>query len=197
MTSGELVRLIVHDAYWPVFKDYFYASKNVVSLKLQEIGTIRNAMAHFRPLSPDNVEVVKQNANQMLSNVERTLIEIIECANVVPTNTTDEWYTSFRTLGAEHTTVNVSQSKDEQWIQLTMTYTPVVVAGKPNANRPSQKYRVTNVDTPAILETQDLLRNHVLLVTESVTLAPLSKEIAAEPKTNLLHLQQTQIAKKS
>ena len=29
MTSGELVRLITHDSYWAVFKDYFHPQKSV------------------------------------------------------------------------------------------------------------------------------------------------------------------------
>ena len=154
----------------------------MVTLKLQEIGTIRNAMAHFRPLSPDDVEVVKQNANQMLPSVERTLIEIIQCSNVVPSNTPDEWYIRFRTLGAEHTTVSISQSKDERWVRLTMCYTPVVVSGTPNPNRSFLRYSVTNVDTPAILETQPVIRNHVLLVTETIWIFPLSKELLPQNK---------------
>lgn len=51
LTSGELVRLITSDAYWPCFKEYFLASRQVVTLKLQEIGDVRNALAHFRPIT--------------------------------------------------------------------------------------------------------------------------------------------------
>ena len=37
LTSGELVRLLTSEAYWPLFKKYFKASKQVVTLKLEEI----------------------------------------------------------------------------------------------------------------------------------------------------------------
>jgi hypothetical protein len=177
MTSGELVRLIIHDAYWPVFKDYFFAARNVVTLKLQEIGTIRNALAHFRPLSPNDVEVVKLNANQMLSEVERTLIEIIQCAQGVPTNTTDEWYVQLRTLGTDQVKMGFSQSKDERWVRLNLSYKNVVVSGNPNRELSFQRYRITNVDTPAILETQSDLRNHVIFVTERIPLIRLSEDL--------------------
>jgi hypothetical protein len=113
LTSGELVGLITHDSYWPTFKDYFPAARSVVTLKLQEIGTVRNALAHFRPVSASDVEVVKLNANQMLADVERTLIELIACAHTVPTNTDDEWYKELRTLGSDHVTLAFSQSGDQ------------------------------------------------------------------------------------
>ena len=50
LNSGELIDLIVSDAYWKHFARYFKANKSIVSTKLQEIGTIRNSLAHFRPI---------------------------------------------------------------------------------------------------------------------------------------------------
>ncbi len=177
LTSGELVRLIIHDSYWPVFKEYFFAAKSVVTLKLQEIGTIRNGLAHFRPLSPNDVEVVKLNANQMLSEVERTLIEIIQCPQGVPTNTTEDWYTQLRTLGTDQVTMNFLQSKDERWVKITLRYGITHLSGAPNRDRSFQRYRITNLDTPAILLTQDTLRNYVLFVTERLPVLRVSEEL--------------------
>jgi len=177
LTSGELVRLIIHDSYWPVFKEYFFAAKSVVTLKLQEIGTIRNGLAHFRPLSPNDVEVVKLNANQMLSEVERTLIEIIQCPQGVPTNTTEDWYTQLRTLGTDQVTMNFLQSKDERWVKITLRYGITHLSGAPNRDRSFQRYRITDLDTPAILLTQDTLRNYVLFVTERLPVLRVSEEL--------------------
>ncbi|WP_261927118.1 Swt1 family HEPN domain-containing protein, partial [Vibrio aestuarianus] len=56
LNSGELIEIIVSDAYWKYFAKYFKSSKSIVITKLQEIGTVRNSLAHFRPLKEDDVE---------------------------------------------------------------------------------------------------------------------------------------------
>lgn len=166
LTSGELIGLILHDSYWPIFKEYFRAARSVVTLKLQEIGAVRNALAHFRPVSANDVGVVKLNARQMLEEVERTLIEVISCADTVPTNTEDPWYKDLRTLTSDNLTVGFSQSRDELWSRLTLCYKSAQVS---EISFPPGNYlwrRVTTVSTPAMLEAQEALKNHVLFATE-------------------------------
>ena len=50
LTSGELIRLITDDNYWPYFNEYFHAKKEIIKSKLDEISVIRNSLAHFRPM---------------------------------------------------------------------------------------------------------------------------------------------------
>ena len=50
LTSGELTRLITSESHWKFFKKYFFGSKEIIRNKFEEIGTIRNALAHFRPI---------------------------------------------------------------------------------------------------------------------------------------------------
>lgn len=177
LTSGELVRLITHDSYWPVFKDYFLAARSVVTLKLQEIGTIRNALAHFRPLSTNDVEVVKQNANQMLSQVERTLTDLVQCGQNVPTNTPDHWYTQLRTLGTDLVSLGFAQSVDEAWVRIVLRHKVVVASGTPNPERGWQSYRVTSIDAPAVLKVHPVIRSRALFVTERVPLLELGSDL--------------------
>ena len=63
LNSGELVRLICSDTYWELFKPFFRGKKEIIRTKLDEIGSVRNALAHFRPLKYDDVEVIKQNVS--------------------------------------------------------------------------------------------------------------------------------------
>ena len=170
LTSGELVGLITHDSYWPIFKDHFPAARSVVTLKLQEIGTVRNALAHFRPVSENDVEVVKLNANQMLSGVEQTLVELVECAHAVPTNTDDDWYQGLRTLGSDHVKLAFSQSKDQSWVRVTLRYGGVLVSDLPKRSR-QLRYRITTVDAPAVIEAQAVLKNHMLFAVERLSTA--------------------------
>jgi hypothetical protein len=50
LNSGELTRIIFSDAYWDLFKPFFRGRKEIIRTKLDEIGTVQNALAHFRPL---------------------------------------------------------------------------------------------------------------------------------------------------
>jgi hypothetical protein len=122
LTSGELVAIIIHDNYWRHFSKYFFAPKHVVTLKLQEIGNIRNSLAHFRPIKQDDVEVVKQNATQVLSGVESVLEEATNCIDRVPTNTQDIWFRELSTLGTQQCNFSFNQSRDKSWIMITLQF---------------------------------------------------------------------------
>lgn len=180
LTSGELVGLITHDSYWPIFKDFFQAARPVVTLKLQEIGTVRNALAHFRPVSPNDVEIVKLNANQMLSRVEETLSELIKCAETVPTNTEDEWYKVLHTVDSDNVKIGFSQSREESWIRLTLRYASTVVSAVPRRKTYRLRYRLTTVDVPSILFTYHCLRNQVLFATESIRNVGVKDDLSLE-----------------
>ncbi len=120
LTSGELIRIILADSYWPFFKEYFPASKDLVRTKLEEIGNVRNSLAHFRALKEDDVQVVKRNANQVLSRVELALKGLIACSTVVPTNCEESWYKNLKTLGGQYLSLAFRQSEDERGIRIEL-----------------------------------------------------------------------------
>ena len=130
LNSGELTRLIVSDAYWKFFKPYFLGSKEIIKSKLDEIGSIRNSLAHFRPIRADDVDVIKQNSKHVLLGIERFLAQVLVQGDVVPTNTPDEWYASLKTLGTDQCTFTFQQSADEQWIRVAMQYACPVIKKK-------------------------------------------------------------------
>lgn len=168
LTSGELVRLLTSDTYWPLFKEFFRASKQVVTLKLQEIGDIRNALAHFRPLTQDDVEAVKQNAKQVLSSAEDALESMILCSQRVPSNTTDEWYQELRTLGTDICSLEFNQSADSRWIRFVMHFDARTITQEPQEPRSWLRYLALNIDTPEILKRYNELRSLTIYLTERV-----------------------------
>ena len=168
LTSGELVRLLTHDSYWDHFAKYFLASKSVVTLKLQEIGNIRNSLAHFRPLKPDDVEVVKQNANQVLGEVEKHLVAMMKCDTMVPSNTEDEWYLALSTLGTEKIRFVFSQSEDRYWIRITMRFFGSIVSEIPKQGATSYSYRVLNLRPLDLLQQYDTIRKQIIFLAEYV-----------------------------
>jgi len=127
LTSGELIRIITSDSYWKLFKDYFLGSREIIKNKLDEIGNVRNSLAHFRPVKKGDLELVKQNSIHTLSEVEKTLHDFISCPYIVPTNTEDSWYTELTTLGTEECIINFKQSKNEEWIKLILDFKPPIL----------------------------------------------------------------------
>ncbi len=122
LNSGELTRLIVSEAYWKLFKPYFLGSKEIIKNKLDEIGSIRNSLAHFRPIRTDDVDAIKQNSKHVLLGIEKFLEQVLFQSDIVPTNTPDEWYTNLKTLGTDQCAFTFQQSADEQWVRVSVQY---------------------------------------------------------------------------
>jgi len=167
LTSGELIRIILEDAYWPMFSSYFPASKEIVRTKLEEIGNVRNALAHFRPVKPDDVQVVKQNANQVLSGVEKVLANIVDCPDTVPTNTKEDWYNDLKVLSGPYVQLEYSQSVDERWVRVGIRYS-CPLASAPYRTGTYRSYRILSLNTPRILHASSQILEHVIFAYELV-----------------------------
>lgn len=76
LNSGELTTIITSDAYWKHFAPYFKATKQIILNKLNEIGTVRNSLAHFRPLKKDDLDLIKQNTKHVLLEIETCIDRI-------------------------------------------------------------------------------------------------------------------------
>ncbi|SFS81355.1 hypothetical protein [Lutibacter maritimus] len=124
LTSGELIRIITSDSYWKLFKKYFPGSREIIKNKLDEIGNVRNSLAHFRPLKKGDIELVKQNSNHTLSLIEKTIKDYISCPDIVPTNTDEDWYKELITIGIPDIEISFKQSKNEEWIKLFIEFKP-------------------------------------------------------------------------
>ena len=122
LTGGELVRVMLSASGWKLFAEHFHGGKEIIGNKLDEIAHIRNSLAHFRPISEDDVEVIRQNAKQVLIGVEEYLSQMMEQTIVVPSNSNDDWYKKLAVLGTEDCTLRLNQSNDELWIRILMSF---------------------------------------------------------------------------
>ena len=120
--------------------------------KLDEIGNVRNSLAHFRPLKKGDIELVKQNSNHTLSLIEKTIVDYISCPDIVPTNTDEKWYKELITVGIPDIKISFRQSKNKEWIKLSIKFKP------PRLNEEDSWLGYT-VKT-ANLKTDDLLVNY-------------------------------------
>lgn len=164
LTTGELVGIILSDGYWNYFNSYFLGAKSIIEAKLTEIISVRNSLAHFRPINPDDVETVKQVSKHVLTTSEKALAEMLRCSITVPTNTTDKWYTELRVLGTEHTKLHIYQNANEKWIKVDLQYTPPCTAK--HSYKDNYEFNTLKLNAPAILREYASLAALATYVTE-------------------------------
>lgn len=170
LNSGELTQIISSDAYWKHFAQYFRATKAVVLTKLQEIGTVRNSLAHFRPIKQDDIDLVKQNSRHVLLEIEKCLSQITGITDVVPTNSAANWYRELKTIGSETLRTSLFTSIDQQWVRLELEYL-IPVLQKSQYGQNYVTYRLGSLRTPQVLARYDELRNRCIYVSESPIIA--------------------------
>jgi hypothetical protein len=179
LNSGELTRLIVSEAYWKLFKPYFLGSKEIIKSKLDEIGSIRNALAHFRPIRADDVDVIKQNSKHVLLGIEQFLKQVLAQQDVIPTNTTDDWYTNLKTLGTENCTLSFRQSTDEKWVRISMDYACPLI-NKDVRLSEFISYSVLTVRSSAVLTRFQDIAKYVCYLSESLRAPQMLKDHDAQ-----------------
>lgn len=168
LTSGELVELITSDAYWPKFRSYFKGNKDIIKNKLLEIGTIRNSLAHFRPMKAEDIEVVKQNSRHTLLGVEDCLDNIFTHTLRVPTNTTEAWYQPISTIGTKDINTTLYFSPNEEWVNVKLTFrTPVL--DKKKYSDTFFSYRLGKINSPALLVSHPIISKYVTCLTEAIS----------------------------
>lgn len=168
LTSGELVELITTDAYWSKFKKHFKGNKDIIKNKLLEIGTIRNSLAHFRPMKAEDIEVVKQNSRHTLLGVEECLKNTFNQSIRVPTNTAESWYQAISTLGTNYITTTLHYSQNEEWVNVKISFkTPIL--GRQKYGEEYINFNLIKLKSPAILIHHPVIRGHATYVSEHVS----------------------------
>lgn len=170
LNSGELTQIISSEPYWKYFAPYFRATKAVVLTKLQEIGTVRNSLAHFRPIKQDDIDLVKQNSRHVLIEIEKCLVQITGITDVVPTNSTASWYKELKAIGSETLRTSIFSTVDQDWIRLELEYL-VPVLQKSAYGQSYITYRLGSLRTPQILTQYDELRGKCIFLSESPIVA--------------------------
>jgi hypothetical protein len=103
----------------------------------------------------------------MLSEIEACLIDVMRCANIVPTNTKEEWYKELKTLGTDHCKFSFEQSDDERWVKVSFEYRcPVLTQTLRGENY--RRYRVLNLNTPAVLHVSPQLQALLIFLSERI-----------------------------
>jgi hypothetical protein len=183
LNSGELTRIITSEAHWELFKPFFRGKKEIIKTKLDEIGTVRNALAHFRPLKYDDIELIKQNVKHAFVGIEQCLTEMTQTYRIVPTNTNEEWYKNLTTVGSNLCTLRMFQDKSEKWIRVEIEYTSVLLNNSgPGRHR---RFSVSNLVSPEVILRFPKLARHCAFVTEKLPHAPVSMDNSPKFRKNV------------
>jgi hypothetical protein len=170
LTGGELIRLMMSDSYWKFFSSYFPGQKEIIASKLAEIAAVRNSLAHFRPIRKEDVDVVQQNARQVMSKVDETLSELVRSTDkkeTVPSNNVEDWHSRVRFLKSENCTFSFHQTVDQNWINIRLNYSCPLIDHSIRKYRSHQK--ILTLLSSGILVKLPTLRNLVTFVSEDVT----------------------------
>lgn len=182
LTSGELIRIITSDSYWKFFKEYFLGTREIIKNKLDEIGNVRNSLAHFRPIKKGDIDLVKQNSIHSLSVIEKTIQDLINCPDIVPTNTDESWYKELITIGIENINISFQQSINEKWIKLIVSFEPPNLSFEKKWN--GYDLKTLNIKTDKILTNFPNFSKFIICATETIpyllTTQPESIEITKQ-----------------
>jgi hypothetical protein len=178
LNSGELIQIICSETYWSLFKPFFRGKKEIIKNKLDEIGSVRNALAHFRPLKHDDVELIKQNVKHAFLGIEQCLEEMTQTHRVVPTNTEEQWYKNLITLGSSRCTINLFQDRAEQWLRIEIDYQCAVLA--PHYPGDYRSFHVTKLISPAVIKSFPKIARHCTFMSENVPFVTVTKDNTPE-----------------
>ena len=166
LNSGEILQVLTSEAYWKHFARYFKASKSIVETKLQEIGTVRNSLAHFRPIKIDDIDLVKQNSRHVLLEVERCLTEVTSISDEMPTNSKEGWYLKLKDVGNEYVTISLYASRDQEWIRIELAY-KIDTLSKEKYGNDFLYMKVSNFRTDRILKDFGNIKKYCVYISES------------------------------
>jgi hypothetical protein len=167
LTTGDLFRMMLSNAYWPFFSPYFPASRDVIRTRLEELSNIRNSLAHFRPVLPSDVTALKHTATQLLTQIESALSSVVSCIHVVPTNSTEDWFLTLAALDASPCKLKFRHSADWAWVAVRMHY-PSRVLVDYGVTGSSRKTRVTKLEAAGVLQLHPQLMASVVAMLEEI-----------------------------
>lgn len=163
LTLGELSNLIT-GSNWNLFKEHFPAKRDIIKVKFDEINVLRNSLAHFRTIRPEDVELTKIYANQILQKVAKYLNSVTYISNEIPTNSEEAWYKDLHNLKNEFTSIELKESSDTHWVSISITLKCGILDPSNDQGFLSEDF--LNIDSHQILKVPHIKKN-IIYITET------------------------------
>jgi hypothetical protein len=122
LNGGEIVRLITSEKYWHHFQECFPANRMNTQLKLFEILSIRNDIAHFRAINSGHIVTLKHNSDQVLQKTAEYLTGVV-CYGLIgrPTSITQAWSADLQRMSQGNVGLAIFPGS-EGWLTLKLHY---------------------------------------------------------------------------
>ncbi len=166
LDSGHLIHLITSETSWKYFAEFFNTKKEIVKSKLQEIGSVRNAFAHFRPLKLDDIELVKVNIRNLFLEIDKCFSSILNVNTILPSNSPVQWFKELKNINNDYFSIEAYSSSDNQWIRLELVYKIPIFEGNPIAQKSINFLRVGDLRTMQIISEYSSIRNACIFLNE-------------------------------
>jgi len=191
LTSGELIRIITAETNWKYFKNHFSCKKEIVKYKLDEIGIIRNSLAHFRPITEGDVDLLKQNTLHIFDGIDKYIDELLTVNTFIPTNTEDSWYKKLNTIATtEEFYTKCFQSTDNSWIKINMNYKCPIIKRPEKLNNWS-RIVLLNCKTSPIITNYENIKKNITYLTESINASSYDDNISVTKCSSLIFNKKT------
>lgn len=175
LTSGELLEIIKNESYWKFFAQHFKTSKEIMEYKFHEIINVRNSLAHFRPINQNDIQLIKQNINQLFIGIEECLLQMYSQYNTAPTNCKEKYYSEISKIESSFSKISFEISNNEEWVKINFNY-KIPVFHKQQYGTEHFSYKVGKLRIEKIFEQQKDIIKKAICFTEQNAWGNLNQE---------------------
>ncbi|HOX41518.1 MAG TPA: hypothetical protein PK263_04970 [bacterium] len=167
LNGGEIVRLITSEKYWQYFQECFPANRKNTQLKLFEILSIRNDMAHFRAINREHLVTLKNNINQVLKKAGDYLAGVV-CYGLIgqPTSITQEWSADLERMSQGNVHLTIFPGS-EGWLTIKLYYRQPITTITELSNS-DKLVMFKRLESLSILEHYKGITNNIVSMQETV-----------------------------
>ncbi|MCR9506763.1 MULTISPECIES: Swt1 family HEPN domain-containing protein [Vibrio] len=166
LNSGELVYILENEGTWKQFSPYFSADRMVIVNKLLEINAIRNSFAHFRPVTEDDVTLLKQNISHVFHGASEYFKDLYTLINPVPTNLNEKWYIELNRMNYNFSSISFLQSNSSSFIDISVTV-PLVEISQKHFGQTTPVVETIKINIDKFFKSKKKLLENVIYVTDS------------------------------
>lgn len=176
LNSGELTYILDSEKSWAFFRTYFKADRSVIVNKLHEINSIRNSFAHFRPISEDDLTLLKLNIGHVFFNAVDFFENLYNQHSDVPSNLKEIWYQELVNFESPNASFAFTRAKNESWISVNLSFMLPILITSDTESMNFRQIRTAQVRLDRLLRKFKDLVSHTVFITDSL----LTKQIPTQ-----------------
>lgn len=169
LNTGELIYILDDENLWQCFNRYFSADRSVIVNKLLEINTVRNSFAHFRPVTDQDIGLLKQNISHVFHQACSYFDDLYSIIEPVPSNCEEAWFKSLVAYQYPSSRLSFHESKSGEFVRVTL-FIPTVELDTLLKEDYCQ-VTITKIKIQKLLQSNKRLLNFVIYVNDLLYLS--------------------------